>query len=71
MSGYVTRYYTCKGSMALADEIAYLATKNDCTVTNRKSKGIVKKEHWFEVFGPVSCMDRFESEMANAQRSLK
>jgi hypothetical protein len=71
MSDYVTRYYTCKGSVALANEIVYLATKNDCHVTKRTSKGVIKKEHWFEVFGPKKHMDRFESEMADAKRSIK
>ncbi|QAX95852.1 hypothetical protein SEA_WATERMOORE_127 [Streptomyces phage Watermoore] len=68
---YDTRYYTFNGSNALADEVAYLAVKNHCRVSNRTSTGIFKKEHRFEVFGPKANMDRFESEMENAKRNIK
>lgn len=68
---YATRYYTFNGTERLADEVAYLAVKNDCRVASRTSTGFFKKEHRFEVFGPDNNMNRFESEMANAKRNIK
>ncbi|UOW93549.1 hypothetical protein SEA_PINKIEPIE_124 [Streptomyces phage PinkiePie] len=70
MADYVTRHYTFKGSNKLADEIAYLAVKNHCRVSNRTTTGVFTKEHRFEVFGDVTGMDRFETEMADAKRRL-
>ncbi|ASR77381.1 hypothetical protein FDI36_gp140 [Streptomyces phage NootNoot] len=70
MADYVTRHYTFKGSNKLADEIAYLAVKNHCRVSNRTTTGIFGKEHRFEVFGDITGMDRFEIEMADAKRRL-
>ncbi|ASR76547.1 hypothetical protein SEA_SAMISTI12_129 [Streptomyces phage Samisti12] len=68
---YDTRRYTFNGSNALADEVAYLAVKNHCRVSNRVTTGIFKKEHIFVVFGPNSNLDRFESEMKTAKRNIK
>ena len=71
MSDYVTKHHTFKGSNALADEVAYLAVKNHCRVSNRSTTGIFNKEHRFEVFGDKASMERFESEMESAKKRLK
>jgi hypothetical protein len=68
---YKTSTYTFKGSNELADEVAYLATKNDLRVSVRTSTGIFRKEHFFQIFGPAESMERFEKEMTTAKNRIK
>lgn len=68
---YKTSTYKFKGSNRLADEVAYLATKNDLRVSTRTSNGIIRKEHLFVIFGPAESMERFEKEMESAKNRLK
>jgi hypothetical protein len=66
-----TSTYKFCGSNKLADEVAYLATKNDLRVSIRTSSGVFKKEHFFQIFGPAEAMDRFEREMQSAKNRIK
>jgi hypothetical protein len=68
---YTTNTYKFKGSNDLADEVAYLATKNDLRVEARITTGIFTKEHLFVVFGPADGMSRFEREMNQAKNSIR
>lgn len=68
---YKTATYTFKGSNKLADEVAYLATKNSLRVDVRISSGVFKKEHFFVIFGPADAMARFEQEMSSAKNRIK
>ncbi|QMP84252.1 hypothetical protein HUN41_00134 [Streptomyces phage Coruscant] len=68
---YKTSTYTFKGSNELADEVAYLATKNDLRVSVRTSTGVFRKEHFFQIFGPAEGIERFEREMNHAKNRIR
>lgn len=72
MSDYVNDSVTFKGSHALGDEVAYLATKNGLTANRISSRNIFgPKEHSFHVFGNKSDVDRFKAEVEQAKRRIK
>jgi hypothetical protein len=68
---YETRTYRFPGSMKLADEIAMLAIKYQLRVSKRTTTGIIKKSHFFEIFGDTPAFGRFESAMDSTKRRLK
>jgi len=57
--------------MKLADEVAMLAIKYQLRVSKRTTTGIIKKSHFFEVFGDTPSMERFESAVESTKRRLK